>query len=240
LATNQKKRQQKLERRAAKRKRRHKTLAKQKNRGLAEQLSAASSAPVLHSLASDSLWDEGMSQVLLSRELPNGWIAVGMFLVDRYCLGVKDAFGRVLTRAEYDNLYEELDEKIDLIELEPADARSLVEGAVEYALGLGLEPHPDYYRVKPIFGDIDPRDASERFEYGDEGKPHFIAGPNDTPQRCQRIMSILEHSCGSGGYHFTIPMDGFPSQMPGDIEFADEEDEEFLDEDEGLPRLGWR
>ena len=60
MAAQQKKRQKKLERRSAQRKQRQKTLINKKNRGLAEQMAAASSCPVLHSYISETVWDDGL------------------------------------------------------------------------------------------------------------------------------------------------------------------------------------
>jgi hypothetical protein len=240
MAVDPKKRQRKLERRAAKRKQRHRTLVKQRNRGLAELLGAACRAPVLDSYISEAVGRSGFGSVVLSRELPNGQVAVGVFLVDCHCLGVKDAMGNVLTRGEYEGLLETIEKGEDLEEWEPADVRKLVEDAVEYARKLGLEPHADYHRIRPIFGDIDPADSSEVFEFGgDDGKPLFVAGPYDTPERCYRILSILEHTCGPGGFNYIMPLDA--ADVEG-MELEDEDEGEEEQEDDYRPLLPgqWR
>jgi hypothetical protein len=230
MAADQRKRQKKLERRAAKRKDRRRELIRQKNRGLGELLAMAAGAPVLHSRVADTMWDQGLGHVMLSRQLPKDRVAVGMFLVDRYCLGVKDCFGRLMVRAEYNAFCKELDEKFEMEDYTPADVRKLVEGAVDYARNLGLEPHPDYLRVKSIFGDIDARDSQEKFEFGSEGKPLFMNGPHDGPERCRRIISILEHSCGPGGFHVIMRLGG-PTEMNAIDE--DDLDDDFEDGDDG-------
>lgn len=237
MAANQKKRQKKLERRAAKRKDRRRELIRQKNRGLGELLSMASGAPVLHSRIADTVRDEGLGYTLLSRLLPNNRVAAVVFLVDIRCLGVKDCFGRLMVRAEYDAFCRELDDKFEVEDHTPADVRKLVEGAVDYARNLGLEPHPDYHRVKSIFGDIDARESQMEFEFGSEGKPLFMNGPYDSPERCRQILSILEHSCGPGGYHYII---GRPAGMRT-LQHEDDEEEDFEDGDVGplMPRRLW-
>ncbi len=215
MAANEKKRQKRLERQKAKRKERQKTLVKQKHRGLAERLAATASAPILDCLFPEGTWDTGMGQVLISRELPNGQVAFAMFLVDIYCLGVKDAFGDILPRGTYkEKLLDRLDEQYEMVGIAPAAARKLVEGAVEYAGRLGLHPHSDYFRVNSIFGDIDADECEEEFEYGHDGKPLFIAGPHDTPERCYRILSVLENACGRDEFHYTVPfVDGMPDSL---------------------------
>ena len=202
---NNKRRQKKVERRNAKRKQRHREIARQRSRGLNERLMSAAGAPILDSLITEGFWEEGMGQAFFSRELPSGEVAFAAFLIDRYCLGVKDAFGDIRARADYRKMIEHVEENHTLVELSPADLRCLIEEAVEYARDLGFEPHADYRRVRSIFGDIDPDDATEHFEFGHEGEPLFIAGPDDDLQRCYRILSILEDHCGEGGFHYMMP-----------------------------------
>jgi hypothetical protein len=165
-----------------------------------------------------TLWDEGMSNVLISREVTPSTVGFAMFLVDMYCLGVKDALGDVVSRGEYRKMHRQLVEKYDVVSLQPADLRKLVEGAVDYAASIGLSPHRDYHKVNAIFGDIDPQESTQVFEYGKEdGKPHFIAGPNDSSFRCQQIMDTLERVCGPRGYYYTIPLQGGSSHQVDDV-----------------------
>lgn len=208
MASKLKNRQRKVERREAKRKEKRRTLAKSRNLGLAESLKSAARYPVLDCCCTATMWDDGMGNVLLSRTLPDGRVAFAVFLVDLYCLGVKDAFGHIVTQGEYKDFHADLASRGQLDKLAPAECRELVEGAVEYAADLGLRPHADYRKVFPIFGDIDREDCDEEFVYGDNGKPHFIAGPSDSPQRCQQIVNTLNDTCGPNEYHFTMPMGG--------------------------------
>ena len=177
---------------------------------------SASAAPILDSLITEDFGEAGLGQAIFSRQLPSGEVAFAVFLIDRYCLGVKDAFGGIRSRAEYRELIDHFEENATLVELPPADLRCLIEEAVEYARDLGLEPHSDLRRVQPIFGDIDPSDATEHFEFGHEGRPLFIAGPNEDLQRCYRILSILEDRCGKGGFHHILAaLNGSAAEIGG-------------------------
>src|SRR2546421_11726066 len=153
MPTDPRKRQKKQERRAAKRKEKRHLQVRQQRAGLPERMSAATKFPILHSRIGDSLGPEGIGSVLLSRELPGGQVSVAVFLVDPYCLVVKDAFGMILGRASYnDRFVRQYQQKMPMHDVPPADARKLVEEAAAYAHGLGLAPHPDYPRVLPLFG----------------------------------------------------------------------------------------
>src|SRR5437016_2284010 len=98
MPVDPRKRQRKLEQRKTKRKLKQQQLSREKHTGLAERMGAAARYPILDSWATKDLWTEGLGWVCLSRELPNGSIGVGLFLVDRYCLGVKNALAEVMSR----------------------------------------------------------------------------------------------------------------------------------------------
>lgn len=207
MPTDPRKRQKKLERRACKRKAKHHEMVKAKHAGIPERLAAASKYPILVTWVSDVLWEEGIGWVCVSRELPNGTVAYVLFLIDRFCLGVKDAMAEITGRFTYDSRIErEMRSRFSAKNITPAAARKLVEDAVAYANRLGLPPHPDYHKFRHIFGDIDPQACTEEFEFGKNGKPFFVAGPYDSPERCAHILKTLEASCGPGGYEYLIPV----------------------------------
>jgi hypothetical protein len=212
-----------LARRKAKRQQKRNSLLRLRTMGLRERMQRAAAAPVLDSTVFGRLVDHGMGQLVFSRELHSGDVAVAVFLLDRYCLGVKDAFGRVMSRSERSELLDRLHEFGVRLPLDPPTARRLVEDAVAYGRNLGFEPHPDYSRVQPIFGDVDPQQAKRTFEFGKDGKPFFVAGRHDSPARCLRIINQLRERCGEGGSHYLVPadptdffVDGFDSGMGDD------------------------
>ncbi len=223
MSADPRKRQKKLERRSAKRKTKHHEIAREKSAGLPERLAAAASFPIVDSFVTMDLWDRGMGYIVLSRALPNGSVAVAGFLVDRYCLGVKDAFARITSRYDYDNeTIAKIRSQSRCQDVSPATARRFVESAVEYARGLGFAPHPDYQRAKLIFGDIDPAAGTESLEFGKDGKPLYIAGPFDDQNRQQQILTTLERTQGPGGYDVVLALRGARGFSPAQGMLTDE------------------
>jgi len=207
MAVDPRKRQKKLQQQKAKQKAERRELARRESRGLSARLEQAALAPILHCCTVGSIWEQGIGQVLVSRQLSNGNVAFAAFLVDVYCLGVKDVFMNIVPRATYEaDLYRKMMRQDRLIRWKPECARKLVEGAVQYALDLGLPPHPDYPKAKLIFGDIAAEACTEQFEFGKEGKPLFVAGPYDDSSKCQQIIRTLEKRRGPDGFHFMVPM----------------------------------
>ena len=201
-------RQKKVERRKAKEKSKHEAL-KVRGQQLATLMTqAVATAPILHCFVMEAIWKQGIGQVVFSRLLPNRNVAVSTFLLDLNCLGVKNAMFNIADRPFYDkNVYDRLKNTYVLETLDPACARKLVEGGVEYARNLGFSPHADYIKAKAIFGDIDPSTCERTFEYGKDGKPCFVSGPNDTKARCAQIMRTLTAKCGIDGFHYMIGID---------------------------------
>lgn len=215
MALDARRRQKKAEKRRAKEKAKRKELASRRPEDIGQRLARVAAAPILHCFTTQSLWDDGIAQVLVSRELDSGIVAFSVFLIDRYCLGVKDAFCGFMPRSEYfDKIYERVAATGDVVRLQPAAARKLVEGAAEYAAGLGLSAHPAYARARQIFGGIDPAGSDREFEFGKDGKPLFISGPHDSPGRCHSIVGILSERLGPENFDYIVHLSG---ALPGGL-----------------------
>ena len=207
MALDAKKRQQKLAKKAAKRKA---VLATKKPAWSAGSMVShgrpavpAANTPIHECLVPDSLFDIGIGNVIVSRKMPNGFIGAAFFLVDVFCLGIKDALYDVLSPVEYDYRVSGLQQET-FKAIHPTCARKLVEGAEAYARDLGFNPHADYQRAKQIFGDLDATACPTHYVFGRDGKPFFMSGPYDPPARCRRIIDTLTRRCGPEGFHFTV------------------------------------
>ena len=154
---------------------------------------------------SSDLFATGFGEVIITRFKASGEAEIGVFLLDVFCLGVKNAFFSRLWAREYEQrLLEPMTQREGKTSLSPAGARKLVEGAVAYARTLGIEPHPDYKHAARVFGGINPAEHPQEFVYGDKGKPLFVQGPNDSPQFVERVMSTLVRRLGEGGFHYIL------------------------------------
>jgi hypothetical protein len=142
----------------------------------------------------------GVVLVMVARSARRGQVTVCGYLVDVYCLGVKNAVGprkmddgRGLSefRRAYFQVYDEPPLAVPL-EL----AQQLVFGAVEYGRGLGFEPHPDFAAAAGHLGEwVGPSDIM----FGLDGKPFYMEGPYDDSAK---VMRTLRRSLGADGFHF--------------------------------------
>jgi hypothetical protein len=145
--------------------------------------------------------DRGIAIVLVAA--PDGFNGVLMcsYLVDTWCLGVKDAMGpRRMARREFEALRRQCfapweSEGIPVpLEL----AQHLVLGSVEYARRLGFEPHLDFARARPLLGAWEGPSA---ISFGRNGKPCYLTGRYEDPRR---VLATLERSVGRGRFDYTV------------------------------------
>jgi len=193
MALSSKALQQKRAKKAAKRKETRKSAPAAHDAKAAEWLAAAG-APIADVYTPEGMFDEGIGSVWFSRQLEDGRYALGVFLVDTFCVGVKSTMYAVLEPEKYrvhlENFLHISEEQF--VPCEPAYARKLVESAVAYAKGLGLEPHVDYKFAKIIFGAVDAADSDAHFTFGRDGNPYYVPGPSDSPAEQRRVVKQLE------------------------------------------------
>jgi hypothetical protein len=206
MAIGQKRLQKKLAKKAAKRKR---ALAEKKREaGFSvtkdQLLWAASVSPIHECFVSEEIFDRGIGDVIISRRMPDGSISTSVFLVDTFCLGVKDCFFANQPRRKYEEGIMRMEQGENLEKVAPEYAVKLVENAVAYAKSLGFERHEEYLWVKKIFGNIDPSICPTEFEFGQDGKPFYVSGPNQTEADSRRIIHNLSERLGPDGFHYMV------------------------------------
>ena len=168
---------------------------------------ASGSWPLHECLLTKEWQQEGtIIQILVARRSPQGQIAVGTFLVDLGCLGVKSAFGNLFdTRREYRELRDGMAARQKMTKADVDLVAKIIREGIAYAKELGFRPDPDYRDAMPVLGDADPDACDVPIPLGKDGKPFFIAGPYDN---AERIVAKLTRKLGPDGFHFIMPIGG--------------------------------
>lgn len=143
----------------------------------------------------------GLANVLIVRQQRASRVSVCGFLVDVYCLGVKNAVGPVPMGSgaveEYTReFFGAFDDPPVAVPLGLAQA--VVHGAVVYARTLGFEPHADFDAAAPYLGRAA---VPSPIRFGRDGMPFYISGPHDTPGA---VVEVLDATVGAGNYHFMM------------------------------------
>jgi len=177
------------------------------------------------------MFESGIGQVVIARYKGGDRVELGVFLVDVFCLGVKNAFFTQCHETELEGMLQRLFKGSRAMEEHTgAWGRKLMEGALEYARKLGFAPHRNYKKAARVMGGIDPNTCPETFVFGKEGKPMFVAGPHENAARCQLIMNVLMKKCGKDGFLYICPLGDTEDGLLGEDE--DEEEEEYEDGDD--------
>jgi hypothetical protein len=121
------------------------------------------------------------------------------YLVDVWCLGVKNCTGpKTMDRRKLPDFVSVFFRTFSRPPVSaPLElAQNVVFGAVEYARGLGFEPHPDFAKCARQLGDWG---GSSDITFGRDGMPMYMQGPYDDTYT---VMSILRKTVGDGNFHY--------------------------------------
>ncbi len=161
--------------------------------------------PILGCWVRKGWQDGGLTPVVVARQQNPERVIFGVFLVDYYCLGVKDALcnGDFPLKRFMDNLA-----SLCSGEPEPCDAdlaHELVYGSIEFARKYGFEPHSDYPLASNVLDPAEAHPPHHNLEFGQDGKPLFIAGPYDN---ANAIMAKLARTAGEGNFDYLVGIGG--------------------------------
>jgi len=129
----------------------------------------------------------GMLNLLVTKKTRTGDLVLAAFLVDTFCLGVKDCFIRLTSIEQYNRDKA----KRSLQDRKPEDAKKLLIDVVKWSRQIGIQPHKEYKTAIKIFDGINEANSDAKFEFGKDGGPLFIPGPNDSPIKCRQIQNLL-------------------------------------------------
>lgn len=141
----------------------------------------------------------GLAGVMVARADRSSRVTACGYLVDVYCLGVKNTMGPQTMSSSalhkfsrrFFSAFAEAPRSVPL-EL----AQHVVHGAVGYARSFGFEPHPEFADTAPYLG-VPPGPCPIRF--GRDGMPFYMSGPYDD---ARAVVAALEATVGAGNYQY--------------------------------------
>lgn len=155
--------------------------------------------------------DQGIARVLLARSQPNDNILFGEYIVDYFCTGIKDSSyaSNVNRETFFNEVIPRLYSGTPPLDIESDLAHEIIWGAVEYAEGLGFDPHRNFRESSRI---LDPADALPRtgaIDFGYQGKPLYIPAPDDNQAG---VIRRLIESVGLGNFYY-LPRGDVPEEV---------------------------
>ena len=184
-------------------------------------------------------WEsEGIANVFVTRAHKNGNKTIGVYLVDLKCLGVKDT---VYLFNEPQSKLDEMvhgDWGVELVQCDYHLAHNIIYGAKKFAERYGFTPHKVWSISEHILEPDDERIPFIDIEFGEDGKPYYISGPDDDISFINRTLNTLNRTAGQGNYYFAVHSDDEDfSEIDLDedeLEYNEDDldfDEEYFDED---------
>lgn len=229
MPKDQRKRQEKLLKRRLKQKQKKKQAARA-SFGLSEKavIRRARSYPIHECYISDEWQEQGIASILISRRQSDSLIILGSYIVDIYCLGVKNTFSRAnVPLAKYHETRERYIKNIHIKKCSSELAHQVIYGAIDYAAGLDLKPHKDFSLSRHVLEAPEEIPPNPGIEFGKDGKPLYFAGPRDN---FSRIINHLENTLGPDGFHFIVPVED-PDENDA-FDMNSYEDEDLFEEDD--------
>ncbi len=170
---------------------------------------------------------KGLVTIVVARQHKNGCFTFASFLVDIFCLGVKQTmFAINEPPIEYRSKIDYLFTTQQRVPVDYVVAHNIIYGGIAYAEELGFKPEKDWALTQYVLEyDDDAVDLIE-LEFGQNGRPFYIAGPYD---KSFEVRQKLEKAVGANGFEFVAYIredDPLAYLDDGWDDFDEEEEEE--------------
>lgn len=192
----------------------------------------ARNLPIHKCYISDDWKENGECNIIIERKHGNGNITLGVFLVDLFCLGVKDTFYQYnISELEEEEFLGRFTGDNKVTEAGYNLVHNIILSAVEFAEDYGFKTHKDFERITQYILAEDTEDIPlMEIECGKDGKPFFVASDDMNEKEISRIISTLEKTAGPGNYSYLLNDEpenyGFGDDKPENYDFLDDEPEE--------------
>ena len=211
---NQHKRQQRALQKRTKRKQK---LARKQSQQTSEGINPRRLLRMARRMPVEGAWvqqgwqDQGVARFLIARTQPNDNIMFGEYIVDYFCVGIKDAsYASNVNRETFSNeVIPRLYSGTPPLDIEASLAHEVVWGAVEYAESLGFDPHRNFREASRILDPAGTMPRSGSIDFGYQGIPLYIPAPDDNQVG---IIRRLIESVGLGNFYY-LPRGDVPEEV---------------------------
>jgi len=181
--------------------------------------------PVYKCYKSINQFEDREMSVIVVRQHPQDTFTFGTYMLDKWCLGVKD------TLWQFSVDKEDLDEFLSLFrsklhsleEISYVEAHNWIYGAVDFAEEAGISPCKDFALTKYILEEDNDDVELLEYDFGRDGEYCLVAKDH---LEASKYIPTLDKNLGKGHYSVEIG-------LLGDDEWdADEEDDDDWEDDE--------
>ena len=161
----------------------------------------------------------GLGHIVVTRLHKGGRKTIGVYLVDKYCLGVKDAFYQLrMDDVDYEDFIQTMSREYHLKRISYNEAHNLIYGAIEFAEEAGIAPCKDFALAKYILEEDTEAIPLIEYEYGKDGKHLLVVSSR---KEADRYLPTLRANLGSD-FNFIIEDNPFETPEPDDDLFGED------------------
>jgi hypothetical protein len=141
-----------------------------------------------------------MGTLILARGATSLYTAFSAFLLDTFCLGIKDVTFESVEGQVFELYIDRTDAGSPLVSVDPDYARKLLRDLAAWSQSIGFAPHRDFATVERMFGDVSADACDEVFRFGRDGKPVYMPGPDEPVPLVRRRIEQLQKYLGDDGF----------------------------------------
>lgn len=160
----------------------------------------AAQTPIQACFLTEALFDGGIGTLVLTRGNTPDRVTFSAYLLDTFCLGIKDVTLDVVDGEYFEFYLDTMDRTSPMISVDPGYARKLLRDLAAWSRSLGFAPHRDFAAVERIFGDVNAEASDAVFRFGRDGKPFYVPGPDDAAPLIRRRIEQLRQHLGDDGF----------------------------------------
>ncbi len=162
-------------------------------------------------------WQEaGMAHVIVTRVRPSGNLVMASFLVDTFCLGVKDAgYHENMTPSDLEGYLNNYKRSMGLEETSYNEAHNIIYGAMAFAEEGGIKPAKEFDPAGYILEEDTDDIPLIEYDFGKNGKHFLVVSPD---RKEMPFYHILKKNLGDD-FEFVMPCG------------EDDEDDDFEEDD---------
>ena len=155
------------------------------------------SLPLGNCYISTGWQDQGLITIVVTRNHANGNFSCGLYLVDMFCLGLKETLSLYNEYDRYLDFIKVLKEEEGIEECSYELVHNIIYGAIAFAEDLGFKPAENFKTTQYILKEDDDRLELINIQFGLSGKPAIFLANEKHPEK---IIATLEESVGPDGY----------------------------------------
>lgn len=156
--------------------------------------------PVVECLIGENCQEVGMATIVVARRHTNGNYTLGIYLVDTFCLGLKDSVYKFnIKEEEYEEYKELLSVSSGMLVISYNEAHNIIYGAIAYAEELGIQPCKDFSLTQYLLEEDTDEIPLIEYTFGKDGKPCLIVA---SALEGSRYLPIIEAAIGDDFRYF--------------------------------------